>query len=106
MSLTSGSSQAGLARPLGLRCTMLKSSIRSWPIAAITRPAPSFDEAFRLHRFLHLGPGGHARLESLDVRPLREIDLVHAGPVEDREKVGVGDAELAAARVLLSLEPL
>jgi len=34
--------------------------------------------------------------KALNVRPLGEIDLVHAGPVEDREQVGVGDAEFVA----------
>jgi hypothetical protein len=37
---------------------------------------------------------------------LARFDLVHAAPVEDHEQVGVGDAELVAARVLLSLEHL
>src|SRR3954468_24418468 len=64
---------------------------RSSPTAASTATwlASRGDQAFRLHRFLHLRARGDSVDVGLDVRPFCQIDLDAGGPAQDREHVGV-----------------
>src|SRR5690349_22962306 len=43
-------------------------------------------EAFGLHRLLHLRPRRDALVERLDVRPFREVDLRRLGPRAKHEE--------------------
>src|SRR5688572_24080724 len=45
-------------------------------------------------------------MEGLEVRPLREIDALELGPVEQHEGVRVGNRELLARQVVLAGELL
>src|SRR5436853_4751773 len=51
------------------------------------------DQAFSLHRFLHLGPRRDALSVLLQVRPLGKIDLCRLGPVREHEQIRIGYRE-------------
>src|SRR5690242_11646058 len=63
-------------------------------------------EAFGLHRLLHLRPRRDALVERLDVGPLREIDLRRLRPIAEHEEICVRDGELFAHEVILARELL
>src|SRR5882672_4074479 len=53
------------------------------------------DQALRFQRLVDLGSAGDALLIRDQIRVTREIDLQRVRPVQDREQIGIGDAEIA-----------
>src|SRR5260221_13167297 len=59
------------------------------------------DQSLGLEGFLHLRALAYAFLVIRNRRPAAHVELHHRRPVEDREQVGIRDAEFVAHQVLL-----
>ena len=79
---------------------------RAFCILAILKLCRGLDQPFSLHSFLDARPRAHSSLKGLQVRPLRDVDILEAAPVRNDEQIDVGDGKLTTDEKLLARKML